>query len=179
MPNIATKIPANVGQASANAAGNQGFTHPYYQFQYVEFGTPAARTSLPLGAAPCPCTCIGVSSHLGTAATTITYSPKKIANTTSATAVALTSTDAIIAVTTGPAATQTISWADQAAVTIHSQNGATTATGITDAVLSAVSGARTFNQGDLVCFTDSGTFTGGVNLAEVIWLREDNGTPNG
>lgn len=175
MPQYSTKIPANVGTLSPSSPGNVGFTSPFYLYTYTEFGTPSARTSLPIGAAPCLCTCVGVSSHLGTAATTITYSPKKIANATSATAVALTSTDAILAVATGPAMTQTIIWNGTAVVTNHTQNGATTATGITDAILSAVSGARQFNQGDLVCFTDSGTFTNGVNLAANIWLREDNG----
>ena len=178
MAQYPTKVLANVGQASPSSPGNQGYTGKYYIYNYWVTGTPAAVTTVPIGAAPCKCHYVGMSAALfaGQAGTTtITCDAIKIPYDTGTPATVNTTAAAFgTTVVAFPANTQSINFDGAGVVKTHGANGSSAGTGATDAVALTTSTIN-FRQGDLVAVTTSGTFTGATGLMVQIVLQEDNG----
>lgn len=175
------KVPANIGTASANAGGNQGFQNLVYNFQYFEFGSgPTARAGAPIGQAPCQCTMIGVAAAMaivGSAQTT--FMPQSIRGIVGS-AVQLCSSNPIIigSGSLGPAWTATIAWQGQSAQSVaflsSSAGGTVSSTQIQPAVLAAAT-SRQFGQGDVLAISTSGSLAVAANISCTLYLRDDNG----
>ncbi len=175
MASYDTKVLANVGLASTNAGGNTGFEGVFEEFSFSQ-GTsvtspPVALASFPIGVARVACRVVGIGVQLATPPTSgqINFEPVKIPCDGTGTPVDLCSTRPFIASTaTGPAITTTFKAMDAVAgpTIVHSST-----TGITDAILASV----TFNQGDVIAITTTGTFTSAAGLCVTVYLQEQNG----
>lgn len=170
-----TKVLANVGNASANASGNSGFEGVFEEFSYSLGSSvtspPVALASFPIGVARVACRLVGVSVSLATPGSggQINVEPVKVPCDGTGTPVDLCSTRPFItSAASGPAITSTFKSMDGVSgpTIVHSST-----TGITDAVLASV----TFNQGDTIALTTTGTFTSAAGLCVTVYLQEQNG----
>lgn len=184
------KMPANIGVASNNAGGNQGFYTPAYVFNYTEPGsvsgsgsTVLTRAACLLGFAPTNCTAIGVACGLSVVGSTnTTFMPLSLRGTLVSSATFLCSSNATIVGSSisGPAYTATTAWQGQAAQTtafINNSSGGASPNLSTQILPFVLAGATTrqFSQGDAVGISTSGAMSSVTGVAATIWLRDDNG----
>ncbi len=179
MAQYPTKVLANTYPGAPSSDGYSGVSGKYYKYDYFVTGTAAAVTAVPLGVAPAKCHYVGCSTYMGSGTggtLAVTVSPLLIPYDANGTTVALNSTNPVFGtpVATFPASTTTINFDGAGSVTTHGQNGTSTGTGITDAVLKTGSTVQ-FRQGDFVGLTTSGTFTGSGGFLVEVWLQEDQG----
>lgn len=185
------KVPANIGQASANAGGNQGFYTPIYLFQYMEPGfvggsgaTVLPRASLVIGFSPTNCTAVGVACGIAVVGSTnTTFMPLSLRGTVVSSATFLCSSNATIigsGNTVGPMYTGTFAWQGQASQTtafISSSSGGAAANQSTQVLPFVLGNAtiRQFAQGDAVGISTSGAMSSVTGPYAMVYLRDDNG----
>lgn len=183
-----TRVPANIGQASTNAGGNQGFWNPVYTFNYFEPGSPTARNIFPFANVPTNCVLIGCAAALNVVGSTnTTFMPQSLrcgsvtgGAVTSALQVCSSNAIVVGSAILGPAYTATIAWQGQAAQTVlvinNSSGGAAVnnSTQLSPFVLGAFAN-RQFSQGDAVAISTSGALSSVTGMSFTAFLADYDG----